>query len=105
MVIKVGFDEFERRCRVLAKKIKKIKGVKSLYGIPRGGLAIVLRVSHLTGLPITFNPNKKTTVILDDCIDSGATKQKFKDFKHFFVLIDKQKEKISEWIVYWWEEK
>lgn len=101
----ISFEEFEFRCRKIAARILKNKNIKSLYPIPRGGLAIGLRLSHLTGLPITGNPNPKTTCIIDDCLDSGSTRKAFKNFPYYEVLVDKKKEKINEWLVFWWEVK
>ena len=97
------FFEFEVRIKGIAEEIKKHSDIKNIYGISRGGLIPAVRLSHLTGLPLTNNPNKNYTVIIDDCIDSGQTKLKFKDYKYYFVLIDKQKENINEWIAFWWE--
>ncbi len=105
MKYKLTFNEFEERIKKIAKKIIMNKAIKNLYGIPRGGLIPAVRLSHLTGLPLTENPDYKETAIIDDCYDTGATFEKFKKFEHFFVIIDKEEEEISEWIDFWWEEK
>lgn len=108
MKMKIDFNECERRCKVLAREIKRHKNIKFLYPVKRGGMAICLRLSHLTGIPITYIPSIyrfHNTAIIDDCVDSGLTKEKFKNYKYFYVLVDKQKEKIKDWLVYWWEEK
>lgn len=101
----LDFMEFEERVRNIAEKIKSNDNIKDIFGIPRGGLIPAIRLSHLTGLPITPNPKSDTTAIIDDCIDSGATKHSFSKFEHFYVLIDKKYEKIKEWIIFWWENK
>ncbi len=100
----LGFEEFERRCKDIAKELLSNKNIKNIYGVPRGGSIMSYRISYLTGLPITASPNGKHTAILDDVLDSGATRHSFGNFPYFFVLVDKQFENIKEWVVYWWED-
>lgn len=101
----MSWKEFDIRCIAIAKEIQSDKKIKSIYGIPRGGLPAAVELSHLTGLPLILKPNKNNTVIIDDCVDSGATKKAFKNFKYFKVLIDKQLEEIDAWIIFPWEAK
>ena len=101
-------EMFEKRCEDISKDILKNKKIKYIMGIHRGGLIPAVRISHLTGLPmIQFNetipPNK--IAIIEDCIDSGRTREKYEEYECFYPLVDKQKEKINDWIVFWWEEK
>ena len=101
------FEMFEKRCREIAKEIMKNKKIKFLYGIHRGGLIPAVRISHLTGLPLlmdvdNFKPN--AIAIIDDCVDSGKTRVMYEEYPNYFVLVHKQKEKVNEWIEYWWEE-
>ena len=100
----IDFEEFEERCEHIANLISKNKNIKNLYGVPRGGIIMAARIAYLTGLPLTVAPNYKYTCILDDCIDSGATRHSFANFTHFFGLVDKQFEKINEWLLFWWED-
>ena len=107
-MINFTFKMFENRCKELAKVILKNKKIKYIVGIKRGGWVPAVRLSHLTGLPVieldeTINPEE--IIIIDDIIDSGRTREKYKDYKNFFVLVDKQKEKINNWVVFFWEEK
>ena len=101
----VTFEEFEERCRDLAKELKSNKNIKDIYGVPRGGIIIAVRLSYLTGLPITFAPKGDQTAIIDDCISSGATRHSFANFPYFFPLIDKQFEEIKDWVVMWYYAK
>jgi len=100
----LGFEEFERRCKDIAGCISKNINIKNIYGVPRGGVIPAARIAYLTGLPLTSAPHKDETAIVDDCLDSGATRHSFGNFSYFYVLIDKQFEKIKEWVVYWWED-
>lgn len=71
--IKMSWDEFENTIHALAEQIKE-SGMefKTLYGVPRGGLCVAVRLSHLLGLPLTKFP-EETTLICDDIVDSGKT--------------------------------
>jgi len=100
----ISFEDFEIRCKDIAKELLDNKNIKNIYGVPRGGIIMAARISYLTGLPMTVAPNAKHTAILDDCLDSGATRHSFGNFPFFFVLVDKQFENIKEWLVYWWED-
>ena len=100
----IGFEEFETRCKDIAKELLSNKNIKDIYGVPRGGKMMATRISYLTGLIETPAPNAKHTAILDDCIDSGTTRHSFESFPYFFALVDKQFEEIKEWVMFWWEE-
>lgn len=100
----INFEDFEIRCKEIAKCLSNNKNIKNIYGVPRGGIIMAARISYLTGLPITAAPNGKHTAILDDCLDSGATRHSFANFPYFYVLVDKQYEEITKWLVYWWED-
>ena len=73
-----------------------------VYGIPKGGMIAAGFLQHAR---ITHDPTE-ATIILDDLLDSGKTVTYYAcqypntDVK---VLIDKQKEKITDWIVFPWE--
>lgn len=98
----VGFKEFEKKCKELAREISSNKNIKNIYGVPKSGLFPAVRISYLSGKPITFAPNGKETAIIDDCLDSGATRHSFANFPYFFPLIDKQDEHIDKWVDFWW---
>jgi len=100
----IGFKEFEVRCKSIAKELLSNKNIKNIYGVPRGGIIMATRISYLTGIPITGAPNGNHTAILDDCLDSGATRHSFENFPFFFVLVDKQFEEIKDWLIFWWED-
>ena len=97
------FKEFEERCKDIANEIKTNKNIKFIFGVPRGGIITATRVSYLTGIPLTFAPKGNDTCIIDDLIDTGATRHSFGNFPYFFVLLDKQIENINDWVLFWWE--
>ncbi len=83
------------------KRIKRLPS-GSYYGIPRGGAI----VSGLTGNPVAVP--EEADFIVDDILDSGATSEKYKSLypnTPLICLVDKQKENISDWVVFPWEKK
>ena len=81
-------------------------GLHSIYGVPRDGIhaALALHAISLGKALLVENP-KSASVFIDDVLDSGATRDHFaKHFpeRPFLVLVDKQKEKINEWVSFPW---
>lgn len=86
-----------------------------VYGVPRGGIyPACLLVHHLhrlrkvTGqLLIDWDDeDEEPMIVVDDIIDSGATKAKYSKAGPFFALVDKEiheKEFGGKWIVFPWE--
>lgn len=73
-----------------------------IYGVPKGGMiaAGFLKVASTTNDP------SKANIILDDLIDSGATREKYKQMYPdipFVGLFDKEKENITDWLIFPWE--
>jgi len=91
----IDVEEFETRCKALARIIKKNKNIKDIYGVMRGGMIPAVRISYLTNLPMTNNPKLNKTAIIEDVQDSGATRHSFAHFNNFFPLVDKQAESIK----------
>jgi len=104
---KITWKEFDIRCLNMSKIILKNKAIKNIYGICRGGWPIAVKLSHITGLPITQKPNQKNTAIVDDILDSGATRKAFGKFPYFYTLTTKTQEEKEEgiWYVFPWESK
>lgn len=70
------------------------------YGVPRGGQI----VAGMTGNAV--DKIEDADVIIDDLIDSAATKERYSKYdKPFISLIDKRKELQGEWLVFPWEAK
>jgi len=66
---------------------------------------IAIRLSYLTGLPITMFPKYNETAIIDDILSTGTTRHSFDNFGFFFPLIDKQEENLKNWIIFWYNIK
>jgi hypoxanthine phosphoribosyltransferase len=112
-----SWAQFERDCRRIANWAGR-KNFKSVYGIPRGGLVVGVKLSHLLDIPLVLNKEDITpkTLIVDDVVDSGKTAARLAAFlggkffvgsifwnknskfkPNFFVHLKKR------WVVFPWE--
>jgi len=111
---KLLYEDFVFAVNKIAQRIKTFD-INSIYPIPRGGLALGLYLSHLTGLPIVdreaINHN---TLICDDIADKGETLMPFYllDCTIATIYYHKQSkvepdiwiyEKKDDWILFPWE--
>lgn len=90
----IGWPEIKERVKKLDPKLK-------YYGVPRGG-------GYISAMINPVDSPEEADIIIDDLIDSGATKLKYKHFnKPFIGLFDKQKERdlYGQWLVFPWELK
>ena len=114
----MSWDKFEEGCQLLAKQIKKSDTeIKTIFGIPRGGLCIAVRLSHILSIPMikNFSYVNKNTLIVDDIADSGKTLSGFNSKYNKATLHYKPESSIikpdffayktKSWIVYPWEKK
>jgi len=87
---------------------------KGIYGIPRGGVCLSVRLSNLLALPMveTYEGFDTTHIlIVDDVVDSGNTRKEFKKypFASLFVkpwakmMPDYHVRKTDHFIEYPWE--
>lgn len=89
----VNWDDFEYYISDLEFQIKKAigKGMKinNIYGVPRGGLVIAVRLSYLLNIPLITEENSinSNTLIIDDCIDTGQTLASAACGKHKIAVI------------------
>lgn len=82
----------------------------SLYGVPRGGIPAAMLIRHaLQGtvphIMLAIDPSE-ATVIIDDLVDSGATRDRYKKkFPRtpFLPLFDKAVQFGDEWLTFPWE--
>lgn len=109
-----SWHEFEVDCYELAYQIKS-SGSKftTIYGVPRGGVAIAVRLAGLLNLNLVSRPLNLETLIVDDVVDMGGTRLNFAMFcfasihrkpwaamePNFFV------HNTEDWICYPWEVK
>ncbi len=90
----ITWEQINKRADRIRKKYPEAK----FWGIPRGGQV----VAGILGNAVD-NIND-CDVIVDDIIDSGATKERYIKYdKPIEVLIDKRNEFTNEWLVFPWE--
>lgn len=107
--------QFDKDAKKIAKifKDREVPSV-NIYGVPRGGLILAVRLSHLLKLPMILDPKNitKRTLIVDDISDSGKTLYKVKDncivtlFWHPLTITKPNitiREKKTKWIIFPWE--
>lgn len=111
----MSWSKFDEGCRILANSIKdKYSHVDNVYGIPRGGLMLAIRLCYL--LNITLNRDYVTvnTIIVDDISDTGKTLLNYKYHPVPIATLYYHKdskvipnlwvyEKKDKWIVFPWE--
>lgn len=62
--------QFDDAVRTLRARLSP--DASGVYGPPRGGLPLAVALSHLTGLPLLRDPERKM-IWIDDIVDSGKT--------------------------------
>jgi len=114
---KYTWEEFERDVKKIAAWARG-RQVKNIYGIPRGGLVLAVKLSHTLNLPLVLSREdiSRDTLIVDDIIDEGNTidrllasigehhhiasifyNKEAKHAPHFFVREKKN------WVIFPWE--
>jgi hypoxanthine phosphoribosyltransferase len=70
-----GWIAFERDAEKLATKIMAIGKPRNIYGKPRGGLCLAVKLSHLLNVPMIYEESQigPDTQIVEDTCDTGAT--------------------------------
>jgi GTP cyclohydrolase I len=73
-----------------------------VYGVPRGGIPVAYLVAGLCQGSVVDSPDF-AHVIVDDIIDTGATRERYAcSKKPFYALVDKTEEEEG-WFVFPWE--
>ena len=82
--MKYTWQEFDKDCLKIVEWIKSENlTFKNVYGPPRGGLPLAVKLSHLLNIPLSLDTIKQNTLVVDDISDTGNTlfpiKEEFKD--------------------------
>lgn len=111
------WERFEKDIAKIAEWARD-KGFKNIYGIPRGGLVLGVKLSHLLDVPLVLSKDDITrqTLVVDDIVQTGGTVQRLVVYLGFepsvaslfrvvgakmqptFSLNDK-----TRWVVFPWE--
>jgi len=117
------WDDFEEAAKKLAEKIKTSnRRITSVTGIPRGGLPLAVKLSHLLGIPYVRYPVYQVqadVLVCDEIVDFGRTLKFHRDKvchpktsfaswmikSHTKYKPDFFVEKVSKdvWVVFPWE--
>ncbi len=108
-IIYYSQSEFERDIKILSLKINS-DHYTSIYPIPRGGIPVAIALSEKLNLPLT-DVTKKGTLVVDDLVDSGRTREKYLDYDFACIHVKSNAklqpefyvDKKDGWIEYWWE--
>jgi hypoxanthine phosphoribosyltransferase len=121
---KLTWTEFDDACKKIARfaRKKQEEGTKitEVYGIPRGGLGMALRISHLLDIPLIVDEGKisKHTLVVDEICDTGKTLEEFarlhkENFALVATIYHKEgasytpdfylKLKTDKWVLFPWE--
>lgn len=119
-MINYTIEDFNIDAYDLAVKIDTVSPdiYGGIYGIPKGGIAFAVKLSERLSIPLielkdidkVINP-----LIVDDVVDSGATRKKFAkyDFASIHIKNNTPKDLYptyymrmeNDWIKYWWEKE
>jgi GTP cyclohydrolase I len=111
-MIKYTLEQFNKDVLILMGKIQWDK-YDSIYPVLQGGVALATILSEKTRLPLAIDYLSEKALVVDDLIDSGATRSLFPD-NDFACLHVKRKplegfletyyiSEANDWISYWWE--
>lgn len=71
-----SWQEFEGDIPKLVLEIKRLarrkSGFNGIYGVPRGGLTLAVKLSHMLDLPLILGGVTKKTLVVDDVSDTGS---------------------------------
>jgi GTP cyclohydrolase I len=85
---------------LLAQYDRSIK----IYAVPRGGIPVALALAG-TGPFVLVDDIGSADIVVDDLIDSGATRKRYRNYP-FYTLIDKRQEGPyrDTWVEFPWEQ-
>lgn len=94
IITTINWNQFEYACKQIAKRAPKT--ITDIYGIPRGGLIVAIRLSYLLNKPMVFRLEDVTitTLVCDDISDTGSTLFPLKDFCKIATLVYHKQSKV-----------
>jgi hypoxanthine phosphoribosyltransferase len=117
----ISWNEVQDWLEVLVKanQLHTNSNIKSIYGLPRGGLVPAVILSHMLDLPLWHSKTYITenTLVVDDICDTGETLKMYEIDKCPTLTIHYKRSAIIEptywcmpveedqWIVYPWEKE
>ena len=113
---RLSWDEFDRAVESIADQVRNLP-LTGVYGVPRGGLALALALSHRLKVPLLAAPDPGG-LLIDDIHDSGRTLEPFRgrlDRNRIWVWVSRAPEDWawyravrhgigSDWVIFPWED-
>ncbi len=98
----LSWEDCRMRAAAVAREIREnFPGRLKAYAIPNGGIPAALMIVSQVPNMVLLESDKGADCFLDDIVDSGKTRETWGE--PFFALVDKQKEKLTEWVSFPWE--
>ena len=114
------WKQFEHDALALACMINAHpKHYTGIFGIPRGGCCAAVRMASILRLPLVGRPYSDQTLVVDEIIDEGKTRQRYAKYDFAVLHIKNGVEKVCnidalahtffvravapDWVVYPWE--
>ena len=83
-----SWNSFEKDIPKIVFRIKKLKRrFNGIYGIPRGGMVLAVKLSHELNLPLLMGGVTKNTLVVDEVADTGSMLTPLKERKAVIVTI------------------
>lgn len=105
----ISWAECQRAADDLADVIRKSGRYLSIFGVPRGGVPVAVLLSQRLDLPLVEDPVGPGVLVVDDIVDSGATRERFSGpFAALFARSRWNGEVTAarhddDWLVFPWE--
>lgn len=111
-----AFDAYVNRIAASIRTNHAVSQISGVYGFPRGGLVLAVKLSYLLDLPLLMAP-AKNCIVCDDISDTGDTLLKYQKSPDYITatLIVRDGTKAipayygeflqnEHWLVFPWEE-
>lgn len=99
--INLSIEETKRRARVVSNQIP---AHSKIWGVPRGGTYAALLVAACDPTLEIVETSNEANVIIDDIVDSGATRQMYtQDFHALVNKLNRDSCFQGKWVSFFWE--
>ena len=86
--INYTWEQFDKACEKIAQWAQGLN-FTGIFGIPRNGLVVAVRLSHLLGIPLIDDHHDidgKDTLVVDDLVKTGETVSILEDHIGDFMI-------------------
>lgn len=102
--IELSWSDIHTRAMMASAGHEPVSGSTKVYGVPRGGIYAALAIKSAAAYLIDIvDTPEEADIIVDDIIDSGATRLAHEKYGKEFVVLHNKPIKENDWIVFPWE--